>query len=100
MSKIIIYGAGLLIVTFVIGLLLFLTFENVSSWQAVYGTRYDTFFVSGPSSVMVNLGILGMAVSAVSYIGYLFNRSSLLARSYKLLAALSGVLIGIGLAKL
>ena len=98
MSKLIIYGAGLLVVAFVVGLLLFLTFENASSGQAVYGTRYGSYFVSGPPSILVNLGILGMVVSAMSYIGYLFNRSSLLAHSYKLSATVSGVLIGIGLA--
>ncbi len=98
MSKFIIYGAGLLIVALVVGLLLFLTFENISSEQAVYGTKYGSYYVSGPPSILVNGGILGMLVSLMSYIGYLFNRSSILAQSYKIVGALSSVLIGVGLA--
>ena len=98
MSKIIIYGAGLVVVAFVVGLLLFLTFENASSGQAIFGNRLGVFSVNGPASVFVNVGIVGMVGSLLSFIAYLFTRSSRFLKSYKLIGAASGVFIFIGLA--
>lgn len=98
MSKFIIYGAGLIVVAFVVGLLLFLTFENATLGQAIYGNRLGLFSVSGPASVFVNIGIVGMVGSLLSYVAYLFSRSSVLLKSYKFIGAASGVLIFIGLA--
>jgi hypothetical protein len=98
MSKFIIYGAGLVVVAFVVGLLLFLTFDNAASGQAIYGNRLGVFSVSGPASVFVNIGIVSLVLSFVSYIAYLFNRSPLLLKSYKFIGAASGVFIFIGLA--
>lgn len=98
MSKIIIYGAGLAVVAFVVGLLLFLTFENASSGHAIFGNRQSVLSVRGPASVFVNIGIVGMVGSLVSYIAYLFGRSPFLLKSYKFIGAASGVFIFIGLA--
>jgi hypothetical protein len=98
MSKIIIYGAGLIVVAFVVGLLLFLTFDNATSGQAIYGNRLGSFSVSGPASVLVNIGIVGMVSSLISFIAYLFSRSPVLLKTYKFIGAASGVFIFIGLA--
>jgi hypothetical protein len=98
MSKFIIYGAGLVVVAFVVGLLLFLTFDNAASGQAIYGNRLGIFSVSGPASVLVNIGIVSLVLSFVSYVAYLFSRSPLLLKSYKFIGAASGVFIFIGLA--
>jgi hypothetical protein len=98
MKKIIIYGAGLIVVAFIVGLLLFLTLDNVSSGQAVYSNQFGNFYISGPTSILVNGGIVGMVVSLLSFIGYLFSRNALLLKSYKIIGAASGLFILIGLA--
>jgi hypothetical protein len=98
MSKIIIYGSGLIIVAFVVGLLLFLTFDNAASGHAVFGNRSGVFSVSGPASIFVNLGIVGMVGSFLSFVAYLFSRNPTLLKSYKIIGVASGVSIFIGLA--
>ena len=98
MSKIIIYGAGLIIITFLVGLLLFLTFDNAIYGQAIYGDSRGSFIVSGPASILVNIGIVGMVISLLSYIAYLFSRSPVLLKIYKLIGAASSTLIITGLA--
>jgi hypothetical protein len=98
MSKFIIYGAGLIVVAFVVGLLLFLTYDNATSGQAIFGNRFGSYSISGPASVLVNVGIIGMIGSLLSYITYLFSRSPVLLKSYKLIGTASGVFIFIGLA--
>jgi hypothetical protein len=98
MSKIIIYGAGLVVVAFVVGLLLFLTFENATSGQAIFGNHLGLFSVKGPASVLVNIGIVSMVGSLLSFIAYLFSRSPLLLKAHKFIGAASGVFIFIGLA--
>jgi len=98
MSKIIIYGAGLIVVAFIVGLLVFLTLDNASSGQAVYSNQFGTFHVSGLASFLVNGGIIGMVVSLLSFIAYLFSRNTLLLKSYKIIGAASCIFILIGLA--
>lgn len=98
MSKIIIYGAGLVFVAFVVGLLLFLTVDNAVSGQAVYGSRFGVFRVSGPASILVNVGIFGLVCSFLSYIVFLFNRSQILLTIYKFIGVASGFVIFLGLA--
>ncbi len=98
MSKLIIYGAGLIVVTFIVGLLIFLTFDNAASGQAIYGNRLGSFTVSGPASVFVNVGILGMVSSFLCYISYLFSRNLVLLKGYKYMGAASVALILLGLA--
>ena len=97
MSKIIIYGAGLAVVAFVVGLLLFLTFENAASGYATYGSRLGTVTVIGPESILVNFGIVGLVISFLSFLAYLFTRRPLLLKSYKFIGAVSGSLVFIGL---
>jgi len=96
MSKILIYGAGIIIIAFVIILLLFLTFENAISGQAVFGTRNGVFTVSGFPAILVNFGILGLVMSLISYIIFLFNRRVVLQKAYKYLGVLSSILVTIG----
>ena len=98
MIKIVIYSAGLIVIAFVVCLLLFLTFENASSGQAVYRNRFGAFTISGPASILINIGIVGMVGSFLSFVAYLFSRSPALLKSYKVIGAASGVLIIIGLA--
>jgi len=97
MSKIIIYGAGLLVIVLVAGLLLYLTLDNASSGQAIYGTRNGSYYVSGPASILINVGIVGLIGALGTYISYLFLRKPVLLNSYKLISVVSGVLIIIGL---
>lgn len=97
MSKIIIYGAGLVVVAFVVGLLLLLTFDNVISGQAVFGTRWGVFAVNGPASVFVNAGIVGAVGSLILYVSFLFSRKSVLYRAYQIASATSVLAIFIGL---
>ena len=97
MSKAIIYGAGLLIVTFILGLLAFLTIDNFTNSQVIYGTRNGSFSVNGLPSILVNVGILGLITSFVSYIFFLFKRSTVFLKSYKIIGTVSGALIGVGL---
>lgn len=96
MSKYIIYGVGLFIIAFVIGLLLFLTIDNASHGQAIYGGRFGSFSVTGPASILVNLGIIGIVGSLLVYLAYLFSRNAVLLKSYKFLGAASGLIIFIG----
>jgi len=81
----------------IVGLVLFLTFENLLSGQAIYSNRYSTFYVSGPGSILVNLGILGLALWAISYIMYLFNRKTSLLRTGELLVSTGTILIIVGI---
>ena len=96
MSKYIVYGAGLLVVAFVVGLLLFLTIDNATSGQVIFGNRFSSFRVTGSASILINLGILGMVGSLLAFISYLFSRNSVLLRSYKILGATSSLIIFIG----
>jgi hypothetical protein len=98
MSKIIIYGAGLIVVAFVVGLLLFLTFDNVMLDQAIYSNGLGVFAISGPASLVVNIGIVGIAGSLVTFITYLFSRHPVLLKSYKILGVASCMCVFIGLA--
>lgn len=97
MSKILIYGAGLIVIAFVVGLLLFLTFENAFSGRAIYGTENGSFFVSGFPAILVNFGILSLISSLISYLVFLYTRRSIYQKAYKRLTLLSGILISIGL---
>jgi len=96
MTRYLIYGAGLLVIAFVVGLLLFLTFENAVTGTAVYGTRSGSFRVSGFASILVNVGIVGLVLSTVSYIIYLAKRSASLLKCYQYIGAVSGVFILLG----
>ncbi len=98
MRKSIIYGSGLIVVAFIVGILLFLTIDNAMSGQAVYGNRSGNSSVSGPASILINVGIICMVGSLLSFIAYLFSRSPVLLKSYKIIGAISGALIFIGLA--
>lgn len=88
----------MVVVAFVVGLLLFLTFENAALGQAIYGNRFGSFSVNGPASICINIGIVGLVFSLIAFILFLFNRSPLLLKSYKFFGAASGVLIFLGLA--
>lgn len=93
MIKFIIYSAGILIILCVIGLLLFLTFENVSSNQAIYGTRYGAYFISGSLSIFTNVGIIGIVVSFLLYLTTLISRNKFLGKASYILGIISSILI-------
>lgn len=97
MSKILIYGAGLLVAAFVVVLLLFLTFDNAVNGFAIFGDERGVQRVFGPASFLVNFGIVGLVCSFVSYLAYLFSRKPLLLKSYRFIGIASGVFISIGL---
>lgn len=86
------------VVAFVVGLLLFLSFDNAAFGQAIYASRFGAFYVSGPASIFINIGIIGLVCSFLSFIMYLFNRSTLFLKGYKFIGAASGVFIFIGIA--
>lgn len=96
MSRYIVYGAGLLVVALVVGLLVLLTIDNATSGQAIFGNRFSSFRVTGPASILINIGILGMVGSLLTFISYIFSRRRMLLRSYQFLGAASGLIIFIG----
>lgn len=97
MSKFIIYGAGLLVVLFVVGLLGFLTIDNMLHSQATFANRQgDQFFVTGLSSLLVNLGILCFISSLISYLAFLYKRSVKLLKYNNFLWLVGGILVFIG----
>lgn len=77
--------------------MLFLTFENAFSYQAIYGTENGSFFVSGFPSILVNLGILALISSLISYLVFLYARRLIYQKVYERLMLLSGIFISIGL---
>ncbi|MBO9492378.1 hypothetical protein J7384_18595 [Endozoicomonas sp. G2_1] len=77
-------------------LLLFLTFENAMSGQAIWGTRDGSVVVKGFSAILVNLGILSIVLSFGSYLAYLRNRRELLHKLYNIFGVLSAVLVLVG----
>ena len=97
MSKVIIYGAGLLVVCFIVSLLGFLTFDNLLNNRAIYGTRSGEFNVSGFPSILVNLGILGFISSLLLYIAYLFKRNKWVYQCYTVSGFVSCFLVFGGL---
>jgi len=96
MSKIIIYGAGLLIATTLVIFLFFLTFHNIFSGQAELGDENNTFTVNGFYGVLINLGIIGGIFCLISYIAHLFTKRTIFHKIYSYLGLCSGILFTIG----
>ncbi|USA41697.1 hypothetical protein NCG89_09210 [Spongiibacter taiwanensis] len=93
-----IYMAGMIPVLFVVGLLLFLTFDNLLSGRAVYGAKFgNAFEVEGVAAILVNLGILGLIVWLGSYLAFLVKRSPKLMQFHRAAGVVSSVLIAVGL---
>ena len=96
MRKTIIYGAGLIIVLALVGFLLFFTFQNALSGQAMFGDENTTLTVNDYSAVLINLAILGAVISLISYLVYLFSRRNFFHKIYAYLGMLSGVFLFLG----
>ena len=97
MIKRIVYGLGLLVIFSVIGLLGFLTLENILNHRAVYAVDNEVFQVSGLRSVFVNLGVLGLISTLIFYVVYLCKRTRRWHQCYKVTGVGSTLLICFGL---
>jgi len=90
---------GMMPVLFVVGLLIFLTFDNLLSGRAVYGDKFgNAFAVDGLAAILVNLGIFGLIGWLGSYLAFLVKRSPKLMQVHRALGVVSGVFIVVGLA--
>ena len=96
MRKTIIYGVGLIIVFALVGFLLFLTFQNIFSGQAILGDENTLLTINGYPAVLINLSIFGAVISLMIYLVYLFNRRNIFHKVYLCLGVLSGVLLFLG----
>ena len=93
-----IYMAGMIPVLFVVGLMIFLTFDNLLSNRAVYGDKFgNTYEVEGLAAILVNLGIFGIIGWLGSYLAFLVSRSPKLMRVHRTIGVVSGVCIAVGL---
>lgn len=94
-----VYMAGMMPVLFVVGLLIFLTFDNLLSGRAVYGDKFgNAFEVEGLAAILVNLGIFGLIGWLGSYLAFLVKRSPKLMQVHRAVGVVSGVFIAVGLA--
>ena len=90
--------AGMIPVLFVVGLLIFLTLDNLLSGRAVYGDKFgNAFEVEGLAAILVNLGMFGLIGWLVSYLAFLVNRSPKLMQFHRAVGVVSGVFIAVGL---
>ncbi|WP_211183395.1 hypothetical protein [Thalassotalea sp. Y01] len=93
-----IYMAGMIPVLFVVGLLIFLTFDNLLSSRAVYGDKFgNAYEVDGLAAILVNLGIFGLIAWLGSYLAFLVKRSPKLMQVHRALGIVSGIFILVGL---
>ena len=93
-----IYVAGMIPVLFVVGLLIFLTFDNLLFSRAVYGDKFgNAYEVEGLAAILVNLGIFGLIVWLSSYLAFLVKRSPKLMQLHRAAGVVSGVFIAVGL---
>ena len=93
-----IYMAGMIPVLFVVGLLIFLTFDNLLSSRAVYGDKFgNAYEVDGLAAILVNLGIFGLIAWLGSYLAFLVKRSAKLMWAHRAIGVVSGVFIAVGL---
>ncbi|MCK2149613.1 hypothetical protein MYE70_11145 [Marinobacter alexandrii] len=93
-----IYIVGLIPVVFLVGLLLFLTLENLLSGRAIYGDKFgNAYAVEGFAAGIVNLGILGLVCWLVVFLAYLLKRSPGLLRLHFAVGAISSLGIAVGL---
>jgi hypothetical protein len=93
-----VYLAGMIPVLFVVGLLIFLTFDNFLSGRAVYGDKFgNAYEVQGIAAILVNLGILGLVGWLGSYLAFLIWRSPKLMRFHQAIGVVSGLCVVVGL---
>ncbi|MCA0895119.1 hypothetical protein [Microbulbifer agarilyticus] len=93
-----VYLAGMLPILFVVGLLVFLTFENFLSSQAIFGDKFgNVYAVEGNAAVLVNLGIFGLVGWLVSYLVFLVSRNHSLLLVHRFIGAVSILCIVAGL---
>ena len=79
-----IYMAGMIPVFFVVGLLIFLTFDNLLSSRAVYEDKFgNAYEFEGRAAILVNLGIFGLIGWLGSYLAFLVKRSPKLMRFHR-----------------
>jgi hypothetical protein len=97
MSKTLIYGAGLIIVFALICTVLFLTFHNILSGNAIIGDENNILIVTGHSAILINFSILGGVISLISYLVFLFSRRIIFQKTYAYLGLFSGILLTIGI---
>ena len=90
--------AGMIPVLFLVGLLLFLTFDNLLSSTAVYGDKFgNAYEVEGLAAILVNLGIFGLIAWLGYYLAFLVKRSPKLVQVHIAVGVVSVVFIAVGL---
>lgn len=93
-----VYFLGLLPVVFLVGLLLFLTLNNIASGTAVFGDKFgNAFEAEGLAGVLINLGILALIAWLLFYIAYLIKRQPLLLTLHKTTGCIGALCITTGL---
>ena len=92
-----VYLAGMVPVLFVVGLLVFLTFDNLFTGRAVYGDKFgNAYEVQGFAAILVNFGILGLVGWLGSYLAFLKWRSPKLMRFHRAIGVVSGLCVVAG----
>lgn len=93
-----IYLAGMIPVVLLVGMLIFLTFDNLLSSRAVYGDKVgNAYEVEGLAAILVNLGILGLIGWLGFYLAFLVSRASILLLIHRVIGVVSGLCIAVGL---
>ncbi|KZY35122.1 hypothetical protein A3754_18720 [Alcanivorax sp. HI0083] len=93
-----IYLAGMVPVFFVVGLLVFLTFDNLFTGRAVYGDKFgNAYEVQGVAAILVNFGILGLVGWLGSFLAFLIWRSPRLMRFHRAIGVVSSLCVVGGL---
>ncbi len=80
---------------FVIGTLGFLTYDNMKNGQAIYGVSRGNGAIeaSGYPAIIINIGIVVLILSALSFFTYIFTRRKRIGAMYIKFGVLSGLLV-------
>jgi len=80
---------------FVISILGFLTYDNMRNGQAIYGVSRgnDAIEASGYPAILINIGIVVLILSALSYFVYIFTKRKKFEGMYISFGVLSGLLV-------
>ena len=80
---------------FIVSALGFLTYDNMMNGQAIYGVSRGNGAIeaSGYPAIIINIGIVVLILSALSYFGYIFTKRRRFETLSKSFGVLSGLLV-------
>jgi len=80
---------------FVVSTLGFLTYDNMKNGQAIYGVSRGNGAIeaNGYPAIIINIGIVVLILSALSYFGYIFTKRKKFEALYISFGVLSGLLV-------